>query len=85
MNATLFSSGGVNNVHDFKLATNPPVIATMTLEEAAALNASAQPDFRYVFINCAACGRCYQLIDFRCAHHQHVCTSPKLPTVECVS
>ena len=79
MNATLHSSGGMNKYHDFKLATNPPIVATMTLEEADALNANPAPDFRYVFINCAECGRRYQMIDFGCAHHTFVCAAPTLP------
>lgn len=79
MNATLHSSGGVNKYHDFKLATNPPIVATMTLEEAAALNANPYPDFRYVFVNCVTCGRRLQMIDFGGNPHAYLCATPTLP------
>lgn len=79
MNATLYSSGGVNKYHDFKLATNPPIVATMTLEEAAELNANPYPDFRYVRVSCVTCGRRLQMIDFGGNPHAFMCANPKLP------
>lgn len=66
----------MNTHHDYKLATNPPIVATMTTDEAAALNASPVQDFRYVRVACITCGRVYQSIDFGCAQHRSVCANP---------
>jgi hypothetical protein len=40
-------------------------------------------DVRYWFATCRACGKRWQLIDWRCALHREGCAAPQPTATEC--